>query len=369
MRELTMNEMRRDPITRKWVIIDRTIQPEEVIQKLKAAVLASHAQKKIDTACPFCPGKEDKTPPSIMEGTAGSHNRNSHSAEWTIRVIPNNDPVFRIEGNLNRRLVSTYDVMDALGAHEMIIEHRNHVDWDEMAASEISDILNVYQERMNDLSRDERFGHLFIFKNYGPNSNANLQHPHSTLIASPSVPERIRRELDFTRRHFKMKERCLFCDIVSEELRRSNQHESGVITNYANFVTISPFFASHPFETWILPRKHNSNFRNLKPELFPELAVALQENLKSVKNIVGPLSYTLLLFTRPNKIWGGDRDYWTTIDDDYHWHFKFFPRFPNVPEFHRNFSAGTGYMLNQIAPEHAAELLRNQVPRPYEGGG
>lgn len=353
-----MKEMRRDPITRKWVIIDVDTEVKEVLSQLKAGVKKA-ARGFSKEECDFCPGHEAATPPSIMEFDTGGFRYQSHEPQWKARVIPNRDPVFRIEGDLNRRAVGNYDVMDTLGAHELIIEHREHIDWDEMSQEDVAGILSVYSERMNDLSKDERFGHVFIFKNYGPNSNSHIQHPHSTLIASPSVPERIRRELDFTRRHFQMKERCLFCDIVNEEIRRKTR--PGLVKLNTNFVTISPYFASHPFETWVLPRRHDSNFRNLGSNLFPELAAALQENLRTVKKLVGSLSYTLLLFTRPNKIWGGDRDYWTTIDSDYHWHFKFLPRFPRLAGFHRSFSAGSGYMINQVPPEKAAELLRSKL--------
>jgi UDPglucose--hexose-1-phosphate uridylyltransferase len=187
-----------------------------------------------------------------------------------------------------------------------------------------------------------------------------VSHPHATIIASPSVPERIRRELQFTRRHFQMKERCLFCDIINEETRANNPN-SGLVRPYNDFVTLSPFFASHPFETWILPRKHNANFRNVSRSLFPELARVLQENLRVIQQVLGPISYTLLLFTRPNKVWGEERAFWTTIDDDYHWHFKFIPRFPRQSGFHRSFMAGSGYMINQVAPELGAEILRSHL--------
>ena len=350
--------MRRDPVTRKWLIIDRNLPIDEVVKALRSAVVRD-AERFSAAPCDFCPGNESSTSSSIMELVDGLFTYKTHSPDWKVRVIPNRDPVFRIEGNLNRRLVSGYDVMDPVGAHEVIIEHREHLDWDQIQLKEVADILSVYRERMNDLSRDERFGHLFMFKNYGPNSSSTLHHPHSSLIASPSVPERIRRELDSTRHHFQLKERCLFCDIIGEELRRKN-HLSGMVKIYENFVTISPFFASHPFETWIVPRVHSSSFRTLEPKHFSELASALQENLVRIKHLVGPLSYTLLLFTRPNKIWGAERDYWSTIDEDYHWHFKFFPRFPRQKGFHRSFSAGSGFMINQIPPETAAEMLRSQ---------
>jgi UDPglucose--hexose-1-phosphate uridylyltransferase len=354
-----MNEMRRDPITAKWVIVDKEADVERVVRQLQTAV-AKSAKGTSPGECDFCPGNEKKTPPSVMELANGQFHYQKQNPDWQVRVVPNHHPVFRIEGDLSRRSVRGYDVMDALGAHEMIIEHRNHTDWDEMDSEEVSAILGVYLERMKDLSKDERFGHLFLFKNSGQQSNSSMSHPNSTLIASPSVPERVRRELNHTRQHFNMKERCLFCDVINEELRQKNGN-TGVVKAYSNLVTLCPFFAAHPFETWILPRKHSSDYRAVDRSLLPELAKALQDNLRVIKTIFGKLSYSLLLFTRPNKVWGGDRDYWTTIDSDYHWHFKFFPRFPKQGGFHGNFSAGSGYMVNQIAPEAAARLLRNQM--------
>ena len=354
-----MNEMRRDPITAKWIIIDKDADTDRIVKKLQTAVLKS-AKTPQSAECNFCPGHEKTTPPPVMELSKGQYVYQKLTSDWQVRVVPNRHPVFRIEGELSRRSVRGYDVMDALGAHEMIVEHRNHVDWDEISVEEVAAVLGVYHERMKDLSKDERFGHLFLFKNTGALSNSTMAHPNSTLIASPSVPERVRRELNHTRQHYNMKERCLFCDVVNEELRQKNGN-TGLVKMHSNFLTISPFFASHPFETWILPRKHSSDFRTLDRGMLPELAKALQENLQLIKGIFGPLSYTLLLFTRPNKIWGGDRDYWTTIDSDYHWHFKFLPRFPKDVGFHRNFSAGSGYMVNQIPPEAAARLLRNQI--------
>ncbi|MCI0604667.1 hypothetical protein L0156_16900 [bacterium] len=354
-----MNEMRRDPVTRKWVVIDKTTPADQMVKSLRKAV-KREARKVKETSCDFCPGNEERTSSSIMEFVNGEFRYRAHDPNWQVRVIPNRNPVFQIEGNLNRRLVSSNDVMDALGAHEVIIEHREHRDWDELDPGEVTSILATFQERIVDLSKDDRFGHLFIFKNHGSTSHARITHPHSILIASPSVPERIRRELQFTRRHFQMKERCLFCDIVTEEMRPKNAN-AGLIRAYDNFVTLSPFFASHPFETWILPRRHDSNFRNANRSLFRELASAIQENLGVVKKVVGPLSYTLLLFTRPNKVWGEERDYWTTIDDDYHWHFKFIPRFPRQTGLHRSFSAGSGYMINQIPAETAAQILRSRL--------
>lgn len=357
-----MNEMRRDPITRKWVIIQHDLPVDEVIEKIRTAVEKERKRWNKDAACGFCPGNEQTTRSSILEFARGVMHYRTHVDDWEIRVIPHRNPVFQIEGNVNRRPSSGYDAMDAIGAHEVIVESRKHADWDQLARDEVRNILAVYHERVNDLSRDDRFGHLFLYKNYGPGSYSRIIHPHSTLIASPSVPERIRRELEFTRKHYQMKERCLFCDVISNELRRRDS--SGAVHLGDRFITISPYFAAHPFETWILPRQHDSDFRHLPPDRLDELASAIQRNLIQTKAVIGPVSYSLFLFTRPNKIWGSDRDYWTTVDEDYHWHLKFIPRLPKIGGFHRSFSAGSGYLINQVPPETAAQILRSAVAVP-----
>ena len=54
-----MPELRKDPVTGRWVIIstERGKRPSDFgIQKVKTK----------EGFCPFCPGNEDKTPPEIL---------------------------------------------------------------------------------------------------------------------------------------------------------------------------------------------------------------------------------------------------------------------------------------------------------------
>jgi len=52
-------ELRKDPITGRWVIIstDRAKRPTDFVRE---------AVKQKGGFCPFCPGNESKTPPEIL---------------------------------------------------------------------------------------------------------------------------------------------------------------------------------------------------------------------------------------------------------------------------------------------------------------
>ena len=51
---------------------------------------------------------------------------------------------------------------------------------------------------------------------------------------------------------------------------------------------------------------------------------------------------------------GRRRDYWYTLEDDFHWHIEVLPRLTQVA----GFEWGTGLFINPTAPEDAAGFLR-----------
>ena len=56
--------------------------------------------------------------------------------------------------------------------------------------------------------------------------------------------------------YFDCHERCLFCDIVSQELKKKER----VVVENEHFVVITPFAARFPFETWVIPKHHHCDF-------------------------------------------------------------------------------------------------------------
>ena len=114
-----MPELRKDPITREWVIIavERARRPSDF-------VISSGDDLGSPAGCPFCPGNEALTPPEILSFRDPSSQRNGPG--WWVRVVPNKFPALAIEGGLNKAGHGMYDSMNGVGAHEVIIETSQH---------------------------------------------------------------------------------------------------------------------------------------------------------------------------------------------------------------------------------------------------
>ena len=93
-------------------------------------------------------------------------------------------------------------------------------------------MLWAYRERVLDLKQDKRFRYILIFKNHGAAAGASLEHTHSQLIALPIIPRNVRDEISGARQHYQQKERCVYCDIVRQEL----DQQARVIAENADFV-------------------------------------------------------------------------------------------------------------------------------------
>src|SRR5205085_10161558 len=241
-RTRSMPELRRDPITGRWVIIatDRPKRPNDF--RFERAVSFGRDQ------CPFCPGHEAMTPRELLayrqNGTA------ANAPGWDVRVVPNKFPALQVEGTLDLAGEGMFDKMNGVGAHEVIIETPEH---DKTLATlpikRVEDVIWVFRDRMIDLKKDRRFKYILIFKNHGEPAGASLEHPHSQLIALPIIPKQAVEELEGAKQYFQYKERCIFCDVIRQELEDMRR----VVAENQDFITLAPFAPRFPFETWILP--------------------------------------------------------------------------------------------------------------------
>jgi len=236
-----MPELRKDPVTGRWVIIstERGKRPSDFgIQKVKTK----------EGFCPFCPGNEDKTPPEILAFRQDGSHRNGPG--WRLRVVSNKFPALRVEGEIFREGVGLYDKMNGIGAHEVIIETPNHLEsMATLSPKAIEEVLWSYRDRMLDLRRDTRLRYAMLFKNHGEAAGATLEHSHSQIIALPIVPHLVMEEMAGAREYYRYKERCIFCDMVRQEIQQGER----VVVENGEFIAIAPFASFSPFEVWILP--------------------------------------------------------------------------------------------------------------------
>jgi UDPglucose--hexose-1-phosphate uridylyltransferase len=330
-----MPELRKDPVTGRWVIIstDRQKRPHDF--KFERAEIIGREH------CPFCPGHEALTPPEVM---AYRHNGSApNTSGWEVRVVPNKYPALQVEGTLDRLGDGLYDRMNGIGAHEVIIETPQH---DRTLASmsepEIVQVLWAYRERMLDLKRDFRLRHILIFKNHGAAAGATLEHTHSQLIALPIVPDFVREEIDGARRHFAIKERCVFCDMLRQDLKDGAR----VILENADVAALAPYAPRFAFETWLLPKRHGARFEEAPRHEYESLARALKTVLQRMDRALEHPSYNLIVHTSP---------FSEDVGEIYHWHVEILPKLTRVA----GFEWGTGFYINPTAPEEAARVLRS----------
>ena len=150
-----------------------------------------------------------------------------------------------------------YDVMNGIGAHEVIIETPDHNrTLADLTPAEITDVLTAYRVRYIDLRKDFRFRYMVLFKNHGTRAGATLHHSHSQLIAVPLLPPVAFTQLKVARNYFSEKERCIFCDLIEFELREGTR----VVREFANFVTLTPYASTSPFELRLYPKQSQPRF-------------------------------------------------------------------------------------------------------------
>lgn len=328
-----MPELRKDPITGRWVIIasDRAKRPSDFAQ---APISPAHAN-----SCPFCYGNEAKTPPEILAyRPEGAPN----TPGWSVRVVPNKFPALGIEGDLARQGDGVYDKMNGIGAHEVIIETPDHRQTlATLPTKNIEDVLWAFRDRMLDLKKDPRFRYILVFKNHGEPAGASLEHTHSQLIALPIVPRSILEQVEGAKQYWDYKERCIYCDIIRQELEQNVR----VVAQNEDFVTLSPYAPRFPFETWIAPRAHEAFFEHSSPRNFENLAKAIKQLLTRQDQVLNSPAYNLVLQSAPLR---------GSHVESFHWHIEFMPRLTRIA----GFEWGTGFYINPVSPEDAARYLR-----------
>jgi len=326
-------ELRKDPITGRWVIIatDRAKRPTDFIRQPVPPASAR--------ICPFDYGNEHKTPPEVLAFRNGS---GRDEAGWRVRVVPNKFPVLGIEGSLDRQGEGMYDKMNGIGAHEVIIETPDHAaTLGDLSEKQIEEVLWAYKDRVLDLKKDRRFRYILLFRNHGEAAGASLEHPHSQLIALPVVPGLVKEEIDGAKQFYDFKERCIFCDIIREETRAGSR----LVTETDRFTVVEPYAARFPFETWLLPKRHESHFEDTDAPTLANLAWILRATIRKLDQVLERPAYNFVVHSAP--VQEPPLAY-------YHWHLEFIPKLTKVA----GFEWGSGFYINPTPPEESAKFLR-----------
>jgi len=293
-------ELRKDPITRSWVIVgDDSEKPSPA------------------GYCPFCPGSPNA--PQVITTLSANE-----PGAGPVMAVVHPSPLYRIEGEPHRHAEGIYDAMNTVGAHEVLVQSVRHdIELWQASDAELGQFLLLAAQRIQDLKNDTRFKYVTLFKNYGAPAGQEFSHPVSELTATTFVPRRVLYELRASRDYYAEKERCVFCDTLNQEFRNPLR----IVETHGNYVTLCPYAARVPYEMWIMPRKHESAFERAivaKSANLTDLTSLIRHTFQRVMSIAE--AFHMVLHTVPNTYQKSHTlQYWKTVDDDYHWHLEILP--------------------------------------------
>ena len=325
-------ELRKDPITRSWVITGDDIPTTSP-----------------ETECRFCPG-------STVKSQVISSRAPLDGAPWSARAVVHPIPLYHIEGEPQRRGDGLYDRMRGVGAHEVLVEsprHDGHL-WN-ASDEEIDQFLLLAAGRIQDLKKDRRFKYITVFKNHGALAGQEFEHPTSQITASTFVPRRVLYELRAGREYYSQKERCVFCDILAQE----EQQAVRMVEVRGDYAALCPYAPRVPYETWVVPRNHEASFEReaLRRGVLHDLSALLRRTLQRIRTVTEEFHF--VLHTSPNTLHRSDiLNYWTTIEEDYHWHLEILPLLRSKA---KSYTFKEVY-FTPVTSETAAARLREAAP-------
>jgi UDPglucose--hexose-1-phosphate uridylyltransferase len=290
---------------------------------------------------PFLDGHEDRTPPEVYGLRPGGGPPDSPG--WAVRVVPNLYPALSDAGGGGevsdplgggRGEPELFASRPAEGAHEVIVNAPDPVPTlVALAPEQVESAMSVWRERMS-FHSGAAYVHLIV--NEGRDAGASLPHTHAQLYALPFVPAAVARERErFTAYSDRTQGRNLLEDLLQEEVRRRER----LIAVDDEAVALCPFAAQGPFHFQVVPRRPAARFEDDGPLGARMLHQALAR-LQAALGALPPLN--MWVRTAPR---GAAR---------FCWRIDVVPRLAHLA----GLEMGTGVHLNVLAPEQAAERLR-----------
>ncbi|WP_457595915.1 galactose-1-phosphate uridylyltransferase [Hydrogenimonas sp.] len=339
-----MSEIRYDPIAGEYTLIapERLRRPDSY---------AREAAPVLQGLCPFCPGHESMTPPEIF---ALRDDTPADGPGWRTRVVPNLYKAVQIEAPWHREVRGPYHMWEGLGAHEVIIDTPRHVT--QMAAwrvSEYEDWLTTLKARVADLRGDVRLVHVSLFKNHGPAAAATQSHPHTQLIALPTLPENHLRRFRRHHDHFMAHRESLVDAVVAYEKAQKTR----LVDAEGPFVAFCPYASAFPFEVAVWSQAPRLvSIDDLEANDITDLARLLDRLMKGLYAQLDDFGFNILFELPPMQRNDATAPFFDDLPGFWRFGLRICPRLYRLGGFELH----SGVTINPVAPEEAAQLLRGE---------
>lgn len=326
-----MPQLRQNVITGDWVVIapERAKRPQDFV--IPRGVKMSDKSK-----CPFCPGTEGYKSNEKVHKASSEH----------IYVIENRYPAF-LDDESKKSARSFYPEdgfyreRASVGDHEVVVVKDHEMSLPNFTKPLMNEMLEVIRSRMFWMNEHEKVVSILPIYNHGAEAGASIDHPHAQIFASGIIANTVGKEMKGAETYYGINGVCVYCDLVKHELKNKVR----VVYENAHFMAISFYASRFPFETWIMPKKHESQFEETTKTNMTAFSDALMEVLYKLNETLDNPPLNFYIHTLP------------TIQDDsasYHWHLEILPRVSNFG----GFELGSEVVINVMSPEEATHYLK-----------
>ena len=318
-----MAELRYHPLIKDWVMI------------------ASHRQNRPQMPkdyCPFCPGS-GKVPDQF----------DVYEYDNDFPALSQTPPIPDDVAN------DFFKVKEAYGKCEVILYSPNHtVTLPELPTEHITKLVDLWIERFNAISADEKIKYVFIFENRGEAVGVTMPHPHGQIYGYSVVPKKLQLEVEAAKEFYDENEQCLFCKMRDEERLDGRR----IIFESEHFVVFLPFFTEYPYGVYIMSKRHLNNIAQFTDAEKADFAEVLRLTTGMLDSLFGyKFPYMMCMHNAPVNC--------EDTSDYYHFHVEFFPPMRSADKIKFNASSETGAWAhcNPTAPELKAVELREALER------
>ena len=320
--------MRKDHVSERFVIVNSENSKTKVVKKN-----------------PFKPGNESMTNPSVLSLVSkdGMLQRLQDADDyfvkgWAVRVIPADNPIVSIDSDNSYSEHPLYSE-PAYGYHYVVVASPNEKETlSTISVDQWSLVLVVLQDRMRWLYTQKGVAYVAIYGDHGKESGDVVDHPHLNMIAFSTIPPTIEDEANASHRILNEKGVYPMSQLVNAEIGGPRQ-----ILQTEGFIAISPWAPSYPYEFWICPKKHATNFSKISQKEINDLALILRATLGGLSKKIKNASYSFAFHLSPEK----------KNSKQIHWHIEIYPKIQPWS----GLETGFGMFHNKLSPEKAAEDL------------
>jgi UDPglucose--hexose-1-phosphate uridylyltransferase len=315
-----MNELRWHALLQQWVVVSTARQ--------------NRPQMPADW-CPFDPGS-GRVPDN-----------------YDVYLYPNDFPAFRPDAPPFAPEPGLFDKTGPRGACDVVLYSPEHT----LPPSALSlenwcKVVDLWTQRTREHAENPDIALVAAFENCGEAVGVTMPHPHGQIYAMPFIPPMVQRELSSARLFADANGGdCLFCRLLSEELKMQTRFVAG----NEHFAAFVPFAARFPAEIALYSRRHLWTLLDLTDAERQSLAGIISVVRRKYDNLYG-FMLPLMMVVKQGPL--------QLPDEHYHFHVQFLPlqRSPTKLKYLASIETAYGTFLADTTPEEMAKTLRECEP-------